>query len=167
METKEEVTKIPSSTYKIRFNDCDMFGHLNNARYLDYMINARQDHLKDLYGFDYNDYYKKQQGWVITSHEIKYLRPVVFDETVMIRSMLLDVEPDALLVEIQMLDEKGVQLKAILRSRLTFINLRTGRRETHSGEFMDWAQNLVQQDSRPGMTLLERIAELKSQMQAT
>ena len=29
-----------------RFSDCDPFGHLNNARYIDYFINAREDHLR-------------------------------------------------------------------------------------------------------------------------
>ena len=47
------MNKHPNSIYKIRFNDCDMFGHLNNARYIDYLINARQDHLKDEYNFDF------------------------------------------------------------------------------------------------------------------
>ena len=52
------MNKSPNSNYKIRFNDCDMFGHLNNSRYLDYLINAREDHLKDYYSFDFTEYYK-------------------------------------------------------------------------------------------------------------
>jgi acyl-CoA thioesterase FadM len=39
----------PKSFYTIRFGDCDLFGHLNNARYLDYFINAREEHLKERY----------------------------------------------------------------------------------------------------------------------
>ena len=48
---KISTNKTPSSLFKIRFNDCDMFGHLNNARFIDYLINARQDHLKEHYDF--------------------------------------------------------------------------------------------------------------------
>ena len=29
----------------VRFQDCDPFGHLNNARYIDYFLNARQDQI--------------------------------------------------------------------------------------------------------------------------
>ena len=40
------------STTHIRFQDCDPFGHLNNAQYLDYFMNAREDHLLANYAFD-------------------------------------------------------------------------------------------------------------------
>ena len=36
----------------IRFPDCDPFNHLNNAHYLDYFINAREDHLMNGMGFN-------------------------------------------------------------------------------------------------------------------
>ncbi|WP_192348725.1 hypothetical protein [Algoriphagus sp. Y33] len=35
------VEKIPESNSVIRFQDYDPFNHLNNARYIDYFINAR------------------------------------------------------------------------------------------------------------------------------
>jgi len=35
--------KILQSTYQVRFQDSDPFRHLNNARYLDYFVNARED----------------------------------------------------------------------------------------------------------------------------
>ena len=38
------------STAVIRFQDCDPFGHLNNARYIDYFLNARQDQIAAAYG---------------------------------------------------------------------------------------------------------------------
>ena len=44
-----------TSKAKIRFIDCDPIGHLNNSKYLDYMLNAREDHVEDYYGFTYQD----------------------------------------------------------------------------------------------------------------
>lgn len=38
-----------SSTVKIRFADCDPIGHLNNVKYLEYMLNAREDHVEQNY----------------------------------------------------------------------------------------------------------------------
>lgn len=32
-----------------RFQDCDPFSHLNNARYIDYFLNAREDQLALFY----------------------------------------------------------------------------------------------------------------------
>ena len=33
----------------VRFQDCDPFGHLNNARYVDYFMNARTDQVLEAY----------------------------------------------------------------------------------------------------------------------
>lgn len=152
------MNKTPSSVYKVRFNDCDMFGHLNNARYLDYMINARQDHLKDTYNFDYNGYYKNNQGWVVSFHEIQYLKPAFFEEMVCIQSALRAVDEDSLFIEIIMMNEEKTQLKAVLRSKLTFINLKTGRKEKHLAQFIEWAKSLVTHEQLSSLPVHERVS---------
>lgn len=156
--------KTPSSNYNIRFHDCDMFGHLNNARYLDYMISARQDHLKDAYNFDYNSYYKNNLGWVISYHEIQYLKPAFFEENVNIQSSLLNADNDTLYVEVLMMNEAKSHLKAILRSKLTFINLKTGRKEQHPQEFIQWAKSLVIEDSGASAPIQDRIKQILTEL---
>ncbi|MBI3518095.1 MAG: acyl-CoA thioesterase [Bacteroidetes bacterium] len=158
------MTKTPSSTYKIRFNDCDMFGHLNNARYIDYLINARQDHLKENYGFDFAEYYKNNLGWVINSHEITYLKPAFFDEIVSIQSCLLKVDNGSLLVEALMMDENKHHLKAIMRSKLILVNIKTGKKEVHTPEFMNWAMSLVVDPSDIPSDYQDRIKQLVSEL---
>lgn len=156
------MTKTPHSTYKIRFADCDLFGHLNNARYLDYMINAREDHLKEAHQFDISQYYRKDLAWVITNHEISYLRPAFYEEIVRIQSSLLKMEKDGLLVEILMFNEPGTQLKAIMRSKMAHINYKTGKKAEHTPEFVDWANNLTLEAAVAEKSLNERIADLLS-----
>jgi len=136
------INKTPQSIEKIRFTDCDMFGHLNNSRYLDYFINAREDHIKSHYDFDINYYYKNDFGWVINSHEIVYVRPAIYNEIVSIQSTLLMVREDLLFVEALMMNETRDQLKAIMRSKMVPINLKTGRKEQHPAELMEWAKPL-------------------------
>lgn len=155
---------LPVSEYKIRFHDCDLFGHLNNARYIDYMITARQDHLSDVYQFDTNAYYKNSQGWVISAHEIQYQRPAVYDEKVKIRSALLAIEEDSLLVEIVMYDLKCSHIKAVLRSKMVFINLKTCRREKHDPEFLAWARHLIVQENTIDKSLSDRVRELTAEL---
>ncbi len=160
------MNKNPNSKYKIRFPDCDMFGHLNNSRYLDYLINAREDHLKDFYNFDFNEYYKNDLGWVIGSHEIKYLRPAVFNEIVTIQSTLLNLNIESLHLEIIMMDEGQNQIKAIMRSMLIPINLKTGRKAPHNPEFMEWAKTIENKEVGNKMILEERIKQLLSNLKS-
>ena len=154
------MNKSPHSNYKVRFNDCDMFGHLNNSRYLDYLINAREDHLKNEYNFDINHYYKNDLAWVISNHEISYIRPAVYNEIVCIQSTLLKLESELLHVETIMMNEKQDHLKSIMRSRLIPINIKTGRKEQHNPEFMTWAKELVNHEVKNEDSLQDRIKQL-------
>ncbi|MDQ3142376.1 MAG: acyl-CoA thioesterase [Bacteroidota bacterium] len=80
----------PKSKYRIRYKDCDPLGHLNNTRYLDYMLDAREDHLIDVYGFDLFDYaQQRSMAWVVTSHQISYRREARRNEEIIIQSALI------------------------------------------------------------------------------
>lgn len=158
------MNKNPDSTYKIRFNDCDMFGHLNNSRYLDYLINAREDHLKDYYSFDFTEYYKNDLAWVIGSHEIVYLRPALYNEIVTIQSTLLSVDNELLHIETIMMNEKKNHLKAIMRSKLIPINIKTGRKVQHNPEFMSWAKTLENTEIDTQINLQDRMNQLHTEL---
>lgn len=157
------MNKNPNSKYKIRFTDCDMFGHLNNSRYLDYLINAREDHLKDFYDFDFNEYYKNNLAWVIGSHEIAYLRPAVFNEIVTIQSTLLNLDVEFLHLETIMMNDEQNQIKAIMRSRLIPVNIKTGRKEQHKPEFMEWARTIENNEIDKQFNLQQRIKQLTTE----
>lgn len=136
------MNKNPNSKYTIRFNDCDLFGHLNNSRYLDYFINAREDHLKEYYSLDLTMYYKNDLAWLVGSHEIVYLRPAIYNEVVTIQSTLLFADNEFLHLETIMMNEKKNHLKAIMRTKLIPVNTKTGKKEQHQQEFMEWAKTV-------------------------
>lgn len=160
------MNKNPNSKYKIRFPDCDMFGHLNNSRYLDYLINAREDHLKNFYNFDSIAYFKNDLAWVIGGHEIAYLRPALYNEIVTIQSTLLSVDIELLLLETIMMNEEQNQIKAVMRSKLVPINLKTGRKVAHDPEFMEWAKTIENTEVGNQANLQERIKQLLSEFKA-
>jgi acyl-CoA thioester hydrolase len=154
----------PKSKDKIRFTDCDMFGHLNNSRYLDYLINAREDHLKDFYNFDFNEYFKNDLAWVISSHEIAYIRPAFFNEIVTIQSSLLQLDTEQLHIETIMMNEEQNQIKAVMRSKLVPISLKTGRKVQHNPDFMEWAKKIENKEVRNQDNLQDRIKQLNIEL---
>src|SRR6201986_2401053 len=119
--------KYLESVYTVRFNDCDPFGHLNNSKYIDYFINAREDHLREHYGINLKEWALQGHAFVVSRHEIRYLRPVTYNDVVGIQSALIGWGDTSLLVEMLMMDEAG-QLKAILWTEFTRIDPKTGRR---------------------------------------
>ena len=135
--------KLLHSFYIVRFSDCDPFAHLNNARYIDYLLNAREDHLRQYYQLSLSDFAKKGLGWVVTNHDIHYLRPAVYNEKICIQSAIIELGETQLLVEMLMQDESRQSVKALLWSKFTCVNLKTGRKENHPEDFMDFARQVV------------------------
>ena len=145
------------SMYVVRFSDCDPFGHLNNARYIDYFLNAREDHLRNNYHMDLSEYYKNGQGWVVMQHDIRYLRPASFNEKITIRSGLIAVASDFLQVEMIMLDEQQQQVKALMHTTFVPVSTRTGKKQPHDDVFMNFiAGKLIQGIPDPVPSAKER-----------
>jgi YbgC/YbaW family acyl-CoA thioester hydrolase len=117
--------------YKIRFSDCDPFNHLNNSAYIDYLLNAREDHLKEFHDLIMPELYKKGSGWMVNRHEIVYTAPANYAEMVCIQSALVKFSDDSLLVEMAMWNEGQTQLKALLWTKFIHFNTQTGKRENH------------------------------------
>jgi len=137
METK------PRTFYTIRFNDCDPFGHLNNSRYIDYFLNAREDHLKEHYGIDLKEWAAKGIGFVVSRHEIQYIRAVSYNDTVCIQSALVGYGDNYLEVEMQMYDKDQQNPKAVLFSKFAQINLRTGKKDNLTAELEEFARQVL------------------------
>ena len=150
------------TTYTVRFSDCDPWGHLNNARYIDYMLNAREDHLKQFHQVTLPDYHKQGLGWVVRKNEIQYLRPAFYNEVVCIESKLIEVGESHLVVEMLMFDEQQQGLKAILWSTFTCVDVKTGRRSTHTPAFLEFANSVKVHDVNITGGTNERIPLLKS-----
>ncbi|PBQ31425.1 thioesterase [Sphingobacteriaceae bacterium] len=136
--------KHPESEARIRFPDCDPFNHLNNSKYIDYIINAREDHLLNYYDFDLHKIARESGiSWVVAQNQIAYLSPAVLMETVIIQTRLIHFDDKSLLMEAIMWDKSKTRLKAVLWSKFAHFNLRTMRSEIHSPEFTALFESLV------------------------
>jgi acyl-CoA thioester hydrolase len=137
------LVRTPETTHRIHFQDCDMLGHLNNARFLDYFLNAREEHTIRHYALNLGQLAQEQNAaWVITKHHISYLRPAHHGELVRIRTQLIHFDNSNLVVEMQMLSEDGQRLKALLWSEMAFVAVKSGTRSEHSDVLMDMLEKL-------------------------
>ena len=158
----QELPQVLTSRTKVRFQDCDPFNHLNNAAYLNYFINAREDQLIDNYGIDiYKMARKEGKSWVVGSNQIAYLKPAFLMEEVIIESQLLQFEESQLLVELRMLNSDRSEIKAIMWSTFVHFNLLQQKREPHSEEFLNLFNNVVNPVPQPSFE--KRISAFKKQ----
>ena len=151
------------SFYIVRFNDCDPLAHLNNSKYLDYMLNAREDHLRDAWDMELLDYHKQGFSWVVSNHEIQYLRPALYNEKISIHSSLIEAGDSYVTVEMRMMDEHSKSLKALMWTKFTCVSVKTGKRHAHPEEFMDLAREIVNTEVNVSAGLKARLGDFLPQ----
>jgi len=136
--------KVLSSATVVRFQDCDPYQHLNNTKYLEYFINAREDQVLDAYDLDiYNVAITQGIGWVTAQNQIAYIQAAVMKEKVEITSKIIQFAPRAMSVEFQMLNAETGQLKAFMWSKFVHIDMRTTKSIPHNEYFMGMFSNLA------------------------
>lgn len=154
--------KTLESKAKIRFQDCDPFNHLNNAAYINYMINAREDQIDHFYNLDIFSLAKKQGiSWVVGSNQIGYLKPALLMEEVTIDSQLFEFNDNYLKVEIRMWNNDKSELKAVMWSTFVHFNLLKQKRWNHDEKLLELFSNVLNPISAKSFE--ERILQLKPQ----
>lgn len=126
--------QILSSTAIIRFQDCDPYSHLNNGRYLDYFMNAREDQVWKAYDFNIYEYSRTTGlGWVVTQNQIAYIRPALLMEEVTMESQLIESKGKFIQIEMRMYDAAR-KLKSLLWAQFIHIDIRQAKSVNHSEE---------------------------------
>ncbi len=74
-----------SANLTVRSYECDAYGHVNNANYLNYLEYARHEYLKAI-GFDYALCMEQGYGLYVTRVEIDFKRPALLDDRLVIES---------------------------------------------------------------------------------
>ncbi|WP_107038239.1 acyl-CoA thioesterase [Brumimicrobium mesophilum] len=79
---------IKPTKIQVRFADCDMMGHVNNAVYLSYFEQARMNSFNQLVGEEWN--YQKQ-GTLLVKNEVVYLKPIFLHDSPEISIHLVEI----------------------------------------------------------------------------
>lgn len=150
-----------SSTAKIRFNDCDPLGHLNNARYIDYMLNAREDHVEEHYPFSYQEMVAKTAATFVTvMNEIAYLKEVKYGQTVEITSKIIELLGRTCKVEILMKHITTGKILAVMWTNVIWFDLKTRTSapipEELNGAFHDFIFEVEQKEFKQRADYLRR-----------
>ncbi|MPN47926.1 hypothetical protein SDC9_195530 [bioreactor metagenome] len=90
------------------------------------MLNAREDHVEDGYGFTYEEYTRKTGcTWITIQNEIAYLKEVHYNAKVIISSKTIAISDRLSKVEILMKSEDGKTIHCILWLTVIYFDLKT------------------------------------------
>jgi acyl-CoA thioester hydrolase len=68
---------IPKAKIQVRFADCDVMGHVNNAVYLSYFEMARMHYFHYMVGGQWD---WKKNGIILVKNEVTYLKPLLLHD---------------------------------------------------------------------------------------
>ena len=133
----QTLNKSLESKTRVQYQDCDPFNHLNNSKYIEYIMGARTEQLLDQYSFDVSEFaYKHRLGWVSAQTQISYFYPASWMEVVSIETRLIHFSESSLLVEGLMWDEHKTKLKSLMWAKLVHFTIDTQKSHRHSEELM-------------------------------
>ncbi len=64
------------SEFQVRPDDIDMYRHVHNSRYFDYVLAARYDQMGRCYGMPMEEFIRLGYGWVVRTAHLEYKRPL-------------------------------------------------------------------------------------------
>jgi acyl-CoA thioester hydrolase len=94
------------------------------------MLNAREDHVEENYGFTYEEYAKKYGcTWITIQNEIAYLKEVHYNAKVIISSKIIELGDKISKVEILMKSSDGKIIHSVLWLTVIYFNMKTRKSE--------------------------------------
>jgi len=126
---------IHTTLIKVRGYHCDAYGHINNARYLELLEEARWSFLEDLNALTYWE--ENGLGLVVVSVTINYRRPMKPQGTVEIKSFMKGITGKSAVIHQDV--ENAATGKVVADADVTFavISLATGRSVPLEGAVRD------------------------------
>ena len=76
---------------KVRPDDIDMFNHVHNSKYFDYVLAARYEQMDLFYKMPMESFLKSGYGWVVRTAHVDFKRPMILGDTALIRTGILTI----------------------------------------------------------------------------
>jgi len=119
---------------KVRGYHLDMFSHVNNARYLEFMEEARWAHLEQS-GLTLKDFAERGVSMVLANININYKYPAGFGDVLQIKTCFKEIRNRSAIID-QTIFLKGTETKVVEAELVVvFISLKTGKPAVIDDEF--------------------------------
>jgi len=108
---------------EVRFEDVDMFQHVNNAKYLTYIESARVAYYTEVSGI----HDPREFGMTLASAKVDYIKPVFFGQTLHVYTRTGRIGNKSWTLEHELRDSQTGELMASAHSVIVHYDYKTGR----------------------------------------
>ena len=118
-----------TSEISVRPDDIDMFQHVHNSRYLDYVQTARYDQMINCYKMPMQEFITIGLGFVVKRAEINFKRPLIMGDVMVVTTQVTEFEGTDIKVNFEIVNKRTEKVCCYGDMLYTMINLKTGRSE--------------------------------------
>lgn len=111
----------------VRPDDIDMFNHVHNSKYLDYVLAARYEQMEKFYGMSWEDFQKQGYGWVVAKVNIHFKRALKMGDKMLVRTGILEMTEKGSSVQFEIINIKTGKVAADGIFEYIMIDLATQR----------------------------------------
>ena len=122
---------------KVRPDDIDMFNHVHNSIYFDYVLAARYEQMEQYYGMSMEEFLQQGYGWVVKTAYIDYKRPLTLGDTFLVTTGIVEFHEIGCRVEFDIRNKKTGKLCCDGWFNYVMIDIKTGRSTKVTGEMIE------------------------------
>ncbi|WP_256013798.1 acyl-CoA thioesterase [Desertivirga xinjiangensis] len=116
-----------SSELKVRPDDIDMFNHVHNSKYFDYVLAARYEQMETSYGMSMEQFMELGYGWVVKTAHVEFKRPLTLGERFTVTTGILSMNEKSSKVAFEIKSLKTGKICSDGWFDYVLIDIKTGR----------------------------------------
>jgi YbgC/YbaW family acyl-CoA thioester hydrolase len=115
------------SELRVRPDDIDMYNHVHNSRYFDYVLAARYDQMERCYGMGMDKFIGRGFGWLVRSVYMDYKRPLKMSDYFLVRTGIESIDEKKCRVHFEILGKATNKTCCDGWFDFVLIDLKTGK----------------------------------------
>lgn len=126
-----------TSELKVRPDDIDMFNHVHNSKYFDYVLAARYEQMETCYGMSMEQFMELGYGWVVRTAHVEFKRPLTLGETFKVTTGIVSMNERSSKVSFEIVSSKTGKICSDGWFDYVLIDIKTGRGMKITQEMID------------------------------
>ncbi|RVU00511.1 acyl-CoA thioesterase [Mucilaginibacter limnophilus] len=112
---------------RVRPDDIDMYQHVHNSKYFDYVQAARYEQMDVNYGMSMEVFLSRGFGWLVRAVHIVYKRPLLMGDYFIVRTSVEDISKKSCRVKFSIIIKSSGKVSADGWFDFVLIDMKTGK----------------------------------------
>ena len=113
--------------FRVRPDDIDMFQHVHNSKYFDYVLAARYEQMERCYGLAMEKFMERGYGWVVRTAFVEYKRALGMGDYFIVKTAIETIDDKGCRVIFSITNKKTGKVCCDGWFDYTMIDIKTGR----------------------------------------